>query len=109
MKIRNNFGNNEYCIFGNNKKHNNNFLKEIWNRIMMKILSIIPTSLQLGYVYMVVLGEECIREKCIREFIGEECQLFLGCTTLPCVLISHMQCSMKIRSSVAIVYQHKTH
>ena len=32
-------------IFGNNKKHNDKFLKEFRNRIMMKILSIIPTSL----------------------------------------------------------------
>ena len=32
-------------IFGNNKRHNDKFLKEIRNRIMMKILSIIPTSL----------------------------------------------------------------
>ena len=32
-------------ILGNNKKHNDKFLKEFRNRIMMKILSIIPTSL----------------------------------------------------------------
>ena len=32
-------------IFGNNKKHNDKVLKEFRNRIMMKILSIIPTSL----------------------------------------------------------------
>ena len=35
-------------IFGNNKKHNDKFLKEFRNRIMMKILSIIPTSLDEG-------------------------------------------------------------
>ena len=35
-------------IFGNNKKHNDKFLKEFRNRIMMKILSIIPTSLING-------------------------------------------------------------
>jgi len=34
-------------IFENNKKHNDKFLKEIWNRIMMKFLSIIPTGLAL--------------------------------------------------------------
>ena len=33
-------------ILGNNKKHNDKFLKEFRNRIMMKILSIIPTSLE---------------------------------------------------------------
>jgi len=32
-------------IFGKNKKHNNKFLKEIWNRIMMKFLSVIATGL----------------------------------------------------------------
>jgi len=32
-------------IFGNNKKHNDKFLKKIRNRIMMKFLSIIPTAL----------------------------------------------------------------
>jgi len=36
-------------IFGNNKKHNDKFLKEIRNRIMMKFLSIIPTSLTMDY------------------------------------------------------------
>jgi len=41
-------------IFGNNKKHNDKFLNEIWNRIMMKFLSIIPTG--LGVLELVDLG-----------------------------------------------------
>ena len=41
-KVRNNW----VSIFGNNKKHNDKALQEIWNRVMMKILSIIATGLR---------------------------------------------------------------
>ena len=44
-------------IFGNNKKHNDKVLKEFRNRIMMKILSIIPTSLG-GDLFLTKLSTE---------------------------------------------------
>jgi len=36
-------------MFENNKKHNDKFLNEIRNRIMMKFLSVIPTGLSTAY------------------------------------------------------------
>ena len=49
-------------ILGNNKKHNDKFLKEFQNRIMMKILSIIPTSLVTCFWLISLQGDLFLAE-----------------------------------------------
>jgi len=40
--------------FGNNKKHNDKFLKEIWNRIMMNFLAQAYSSLKVCHALFLI-------------------------------------------------------